>query len=217
MSATDSPASGDGPAPIPTLDASAPAPDVTLEAVPEGSAPPSVPGQLTDEEVLALRRKLPPGLRPYNRLEPPTPEHIASEDVMNNCVVRSIVSGVMGAGLGALFGVFMGTMDGASLGVDGRLATGEKQSAREIAREMLRNTGSRTVSYAKGFAVMGTIFAGSECVIETARGRHDSMNTVYAGCATGAALAYSAGPKAMCIGCASFAAFSALIDRFMGF
>lgn len=217
MSSSESPVPGDGAAPIAVSDAPASTPDVTLETVPEGSATPSVPGQLTDEEVLALRRKLPPGLRPYNRMEPPTPEQIASEDFMNNCIVRSIMSGVMGAGLGALFGVFMGTMDGASLGVDGRLATGEKQTAREIAREMLRNTGSRTVSYAKGFAIMGTIFAGSECVIESARGTHDSMNTIYAGCATGAALAYSAGPKAMCIGCASFAAFSALIDRFMGF
>ncbi len=36
-----------------------------------------------------------------------------------------------------------------------------------------------------------------------------------AGCFAGGALAYSAGPKGMCIGCASFAAFSYMIDRFM--
>ena len=60
---------------------------------------------------------------------------------------------------------------------------------------------------------MGALFAGSECIIESYRARHDSRNSIYAGCATGAILGYSGGPKAMCIGCASFAAFSALIDR----
>ena len=62
---------------------------------------------------------------------------------------------------------------------------------------------------------MGALFAGTECVIEKARGKHDGYNTVYAGCATGAILAHSGGPKAMCVGCATFATFSALIDRFM--
>lgn len=71
-------------------------------------------------------------------------------------------------------------------------------------------------SYAKGFGAMGALFAGSECVIEKMRARHDMYNSIYAGCTTGAILAHSGGPKAMCIGCASFAAFSALIDRFMG-
>ena len=71
-------------------------------------------------------------------------------------------------------------------------------------------------SYAKGFGAMGALFAGSECVIEKMRARHDMYNSIYAGCTTGALLAHSGGPKAMCIGCASFAAFSALIDRFMG-
>lgn len=63
---------------------------------------------------------------------------------------------------------------------------------------------------------MGALFAGTECVIERYRATHDACNSVYAGCATGALLAHSGGPKAMCIGCASFAAFSALIDRFWG-
>jgi hypothetical protein len=32
---------------------------------------------------------------------------------MNNCATRTALSGVMGLGLGVLFGIFMGTMDGA--------------------------------------------------------------------------------------------------------
>lgn len=62
---------------------------------------------------------------------------------------------------------------------------------------------------------MGALFAGSECVVEKARAKHDIYNSVYAGCATGALLAHSGGPKAMGVGCATFAAFSAAIDKFM--
>lgn len=50
-----------------------------------------------------------PGL--YQRIEMPTAESIAQEDFMNNCIVRTILSGVMGTGLGVVFGIFMGTMD----------------------------------------------------------------------------------------------------------
>ena len=50
-----------------------------------------------------------PGM--YQRIEMPTPESMAQEDFMNNCAVRTILSGVMGSGLGVVFGIFMGTMD----------------------------------------------------------------------------------------------------------
>lgn len=53
----------------------------------------------------------PKGKRKYQQLQMPTADQIASEDFMNNCAVRTILSGVMGSGLGVLFGVFMGTMD----------------------------------------------------------------------------------------------------------
>ena len=33
------------------------------------------------------------------------------EDFMNNCGVRTVLSTVLGAGMGVMFGVFMGTMD----------------------------------------------------------------------------------------------------------
>lgn len=68
-------------------------------------------------------------------------------------------------------------------------------------------------SYAKGFAVVGGLFAGTECLIESYRARHDIMNPVYAGCASGAILAHSGGPRAMCAGCVGFAAFSAAIEK----
>lgn len=47
----------------------------------------------------------------YRQIEMPTPEQIVQGDMMNNCGIRTVMSGVMGMGLGVLFGVVMGTMD----------------------------------------------------------------------------------------------------------
>ena len=47
------------------------------------------------------------------------------------------------------------------------------------------------------------------------RAKHDIYNAVYAGCTAGGVLASSGGPKAMCVGCVTFAAFSAFIDRML--
>jgi import inner membrane translocase subunit TIM22 len=186
----------------------------------------------------------------YAAVELPSPDAMAAEDGMNNCAVRTIMSGVMGMGLGVVFGVFMGTMDSAGVrgegqggggaverqkkwgppqltprpphppsllqpGLDGTGAVAEKQTARQVMRQMAATAKSRSVSYAKGFGAMGALFAGSECVIEKARAKHDIMNAVYAGCAAGGALAAGAGVKAACVGCASFAAFSAFIEKVM--
>ena len=45
----------------------------------------------------------------------------------------------------------------------------EKQTVGQAVRQMLTQTRLRSVSYAKGFAAVGALFAGSECVIEKAR------------------------------------------------
>lgn len=70
-------------------------------------------------------------------------------------------------------------------------------------------------TYAKGFGAVGALFAGSECVIEKTRAKHDIYNSMYAGCFAGGTLAASAGPKAACAGCLTFGAFSAIIDKFL--
>lgn len=158
---------------------------------------------------------LPPGQRKYKRVEVPSAEQIMQEEFMNNCAVRTVLATVMGSVMGVAFGVFMGTMDHAGMGLDGSINTDQKQTVRQAMKEMVQKTASRSTSYAKGFAAMGALFAGSECIIEKFRAKHDMYNSIYAGCTTGAVLAHSGGPKAMCIGCASFAAFSAVIDRFL--
>lgn len=64
-----------------------------------------------------MQKLLPPGLRTYKRVELPTAEQIMQEDFMNNCAVRTVLSGVMGSALGVVFGVFMGTMDSSVSGI----------------------------------------------------------------------------------------------------
>lgn len=60
----------------------------------------------------------PPGKRKrarktYQQVQVPTYEQMMQEDFMNNCAVRTGLSGVMGLGLGAMFGIAMGTFDAA--------------------------------------------------------------------------------------------------------
>lgn len=127
------------------------------------------------EPPAAKAKPLPPGMRPYRRVELPTPEQIVQEDFMNNCAVRTVLSGAMGSVLGVMFGLFMGTMDGAvsghmwgdgqraaahaalssstthifaqGLGIDGRLAGTEtqKQTVKQVLRDMARNAGSKSL------------------------------------------------------------------------
>jgi hypothetical protein len=51
-----------------------------------------------------------PGGKVYKRVEIPTPEQITGEDFMNNCMTRSVMSTVLGGGMGVVFGLFMGGM-----------------------------------------------------------------------------------------------------------
>lgn len=147
-------------------------------------------------------------------LKVPSPEQIAQEDVMNNCFLRTVMSGVMGGGLGIVFGLFTSSLEGATGPMTPDATSVETRKAREVLAEMIRNTRRKSWSYAKAFAAMGALFAGSECVVEKYRAKHDTYNSAYAGCFTGGVLAHNGGPKMMCIGCASFAAFSVVIDRF---
>lgn len=47
----------------------------------------------------------------YRQVQMPTAEQMVQEDMMNNCAVRTVMSGVLGSGLGLVFGVVMGSMD----------------------------------------------------------------------------------------------------------
>ncbi|CAM8917286.1 unnamed protein product [Rhodiola kirilowii] len=137
----------------------------------------------------------------------PTPEEIRGQDIWNNCAVRSVVSGVMGGGLGFAMGIFLGALDNPIMQ--------DEMSGRQqfiyTAKQMWR----RSWTSCKTFAVMGFIFSAAECVVEKARAKHDITNTVVAGCATGGTMSARGGPKAACVGCAGFATFSVLIEKFL--
>ncbi|XP_078179342.1 mitochondrial import inner membrane translocase subunit TIM22-4-like [Carex rostrata] len=146
-----------------------------------------------------------------NVVEPlrlPTVEEIRGQDIWNNCVTRSVVSGVMGGGLGLVMGLFIGSLDNP--------LNKDEMTGRQQLTFQAKQMGRRSVNSAKAFAVMGLIFSAVECVVEKARAKHDMTNTVAAGCATGGVLSAKAGPRAACAGCAGFAAFSVVIEKFLG-
>ncbi|KAH7549848.1 hypothetical protein ACOSP7_025188 [Xanthoceras sorbifolium] len=147
------------------------------------------------------------GVRQYEPIRMPAMEDIRAQDVWNNCAVRSVFSGVMGGGFGLCMGLFFGALDNPIMQ--------DEMSGRQQFMYTLKQMGRRSWSSAKAFAVMGMIFAAAECVVEKARAKHDITNTVVAGCITGGAISAKGGPKAACAGCAGFATFSVLIEKFL--
>ncbi|XP_024985998.1 mitochondrial import inner membrane translocase subunit TIM22-4-like [Cynara cardunculus var. scolymus] len=137
----------------------------------------------------------------------PTIEEVRGQDIWNNCAVKSVASGVMGGGLGLAMGLFLGALDNPIMQDE---MTGRQQFI-YTAKQM----GRRSWGSCKAFAVMGFIFSAAECVVEKARAKHDMTNTVAAGCVTGGAISAKGGPKAACFGCAGFAAFSVVIEKFL--
>ncbi|KAI9074405.1 hypothetical protein K1719_043599 [Acacia pycnantha] len=133
----------------------------------------------------------------------PSVVQIRGEDIWNNCAVRSVFSGVMG-GLGLFMGLFLGSLD--------THVMQDEMTGRQQLIYQAKQMGRRSWSSAKAFAVMGLIFLAAECVVEKARAKHDTTNTVVAGCVTGGAISAKGSPKASCAG---FAAFSVLIEKFL--
>ncbi|TPX69127.1 hypothetical protein SpCBS45565_g02655 [Spizellomyces sp. 'palustris'] len=138
------------------------------------------------------------------------PTAMAAQSVMESCPAKVVLSGGAGFALGGAFGMFMSS-------VDWGMNTEEfqKMSTKQQIKVTLKDMGNRSYSSAKNFAVVGAVFAGTECLIETYRAKNDLWNGVSAGCITGGVLAAKAGPKAVLGGCVGFAAFSAAIDYWM--
>lgn len=133
---------------------------------------------------------------------------------MESCVAKSILSGGAGFALGGAFGLFMSSMS-----YDTSMSAQSQALAnlpwRQQLRAGLKDMGSRSFSSAKNFMMIGAMYSGTECCIEGLRAKNDLTNSVAAGCITGGALAYKAGPQAAALGCGGFAAFSAAIDAYM--
>jgi|AntAceMinimDraft_12_1070368.scaffolds.fasta_scaffold102580_1 hypothetical protein len=92
------------------------------------------------------------GPKTYKRVEMPTPDQIAMDDVMNNCGVKTVMATVMGCVLGAAMGIFFGAFEPMVPG-DEKLSI--VQSLKNAGRSSLQKAGS----YAKGFAAFGALYS----------------------------------------------------------
>eukprot|EP00257_Ricinus_communis_P016129 XP_015574197.1 mitochondrial import inner membrane translocase subunit TIM22-4 isoform X2 [Ricinus communis] len=137
----------------------------------------------------------------------PSMEEIRAQEVWDNCAVRSVASGVLGGGLGLFMGLLLGSLDNPLMQ--------DQMTGREQFIYTAKQMGRRSWSSCKTFAVMGLVFSAAECIVEKARAKHDITNTVVAGCVTGGSMSAKGGPKAACAGCAGFAAFSVVIEKFL--
>ncbi|CAH1275595.1 unnamed protein product [Diabrotica balteata] len=146
---------------------------------------------------------IPKGVGP---LQIKTNEEKMVETFFESCAFKSLMSCVVGYGLGAAIGLFSSSMGPASV-----TDTAEPQTARQVFREMK----TTTLGYAKNFAVIGALFSGVECIIESSRGKSDWKNGTYAGAVTGGLIGLRAGVKAGVVGAMGFAAFSTAIDYYM--
>ncbi|XP_030848120.1 mitochondrial import inner membrane translocase subunit Tim22 [Strongylocentrotus purpuratus] len=140
-------------------------------------------------------------------LPPKSPEEQTIERVMESCTFKTVISGVLGFALGGAIGLFASSVNP----VDPELA------AKQKARDVLKDMGKQCLFHAKNFAMIGAMFACTECLVESYRGKHDAKNSPIAGCITGGLIGYRAGLKPGVAGCVGFAAFSAAIDRYFSF
>jgi len=147
---------------------------------------------------------------------------LAIENMYDSCVTKGVIGFVAGGVMGFALGFFFATMPSAQdvavhevHGADGVMRPAPPKPFRVQAREGIREAVKKSKQMGKTFAWFSILYAGSECMIEKFRGRHDLENAVYGGCATGAVLAAKGGVKAAAASCAGIAAFSGVIEYFM--
>jgi len=127
---------------------------------------------------------------------------------LESCPLKSAIACVLGGVLGLGFGVFTASLDPAYT-----MGDPSKLTVRTVFKEM----GQRSLSYGKNFAMLGMMFAGTECFIEQYRAKTDWKNGTTAGGLVGGLIGLRAGFKGGLFGAIGFAAFSTLIDYYMRF
>merc|ERR1711976_434369 len=135
---------------------------------------------------------------------PRHPQEVRIAAIMDSCTFKTTMSCVIGGLLGAAFGLF-------TAGIDPNITGTETPTVRLVLKEMK----FRTISYGKNFAMVGAMFAGTECMIESYRGKTELINGTASGAIVGGVIGFRAGLKAGLLGAAGFAAFSTAIDYYM--
>jgi len=130
-------------------------------------------------------------------------EEVMMQTVFESCPFRGLMSFCAGGALGGFFGLFSSSI------------APHQTAVQMTTKETLIDMKNTISSSAKNFAVIGLMFASTECVIESYRGKSDMKNAVYSGFVTGGLLGFRAGPMAAVYGGCGFAAFSVAIDYFM--
>lgn len=135
-----------------------------------------------------------------------TKEELMIERSMESCAFKATLSGVLGAALGAALGLFS-----ASVGPEATMMDPQQQTVKQVLKEMK----GKSASYAKNFGMLGFMFAGIECVIESHRAKSDWKNGTLAGGVTGGIIGLRAGVKGGILGAAGFALFSSIIEYYL--
>ena len=130
-------------------------------------------------------------------------EELMMQNVMESCAFKGCMSFVVGGALGGFLGLFSSSM--------APHHAAQPMTTKETLIDMKRTI----VSSGKNFATIGLMFATTECIIESYRGKADYRNALYSGFVTGGLLGFRAGPTAAVWGAGGFAAFSLAIDYFM--
>ena len=171
-----------------------------------------IPGQNNDAFV-ELTKIYSPDKWDYNKALVPfmlgkgvmSREEVLVEKAMESCAFRTVMSGVAGYGFGAVMGLFL-----ASVGPQATMIEPEKQTVKMVLQDMK----GRMLSNAKSFAILGAMFACTECALESYRGKSHWTNGTLAGGIVGGVIGLRAGPRAGLWGATGFAAFSTLLDYY---
>ncbi|KAH6932049.1 hypothetical protein HPB50_002601 [Hyalomma asiaticum] len=99
----------------------------------------------------------PPGLFPHKIK---TRDELRVEAVFESCAFKTGISCVLGGAFGAALGLF-------SASVDPNVTGGAVDPAKMTVRQVFSDMKSKSVSYAKNFAIVGAMFAAIECTIES--------------------------------------------------
>merc|ERR1711894_417157 len=130
-------------------------------------------------------------------------EELMMQNIMESCPFRGVMSFVVGGAMGGFLGLFSSSI------------APHQTAVPMTTKETLIDMKNSISSSAKNFAVIGLMFASTECIIESYRGKSDMKNAVYSGFATGGLLGFRAGPMGAVWGGCGFAVFSLAIDYFM--